>query len=129
MNPEEHETISIKDETGWGNLLRNVAVNQGVGWVFLGAILWAIYVQAPAIIEKLEVSRQTQANHFAESVKEVLKMDVEAANIRTKSVNDALEAFRMDEREDRRLFVEILKRSDLTPQELQDAIEAATDSE
>lgn len=117
--------IDIKHD-GWWTIAQKVVATQGVGWLFLGAIMYGIYVIGPEIMREnrnvvIELSRE-----FAQDMHNISVQQREAAVARNETLDGTLEAFRADEREDRRLFVEILKRSDLTPQELQEAIDAAT---
>ena len=96
-----------------------------IGWVLLSAILYHLGFVAPQMIDRLDDSRHQQFMEFSEKLNRIAETNLTAAKTRDATITTILEGYRKDEQEDRRLFVEILRRSDLTPTELREAIDAA----
>jgi hypothetical protein len=110
----------------WG-VLQKILETQGVqivGWIFAGGILYGIYVQYPVLVDRIDKGYQEATDRFAHSQEKFAKDILESSRVRSDDLKVTLKAFRDDEREDRRLLVEVLRRSDMTSQELSEAIEA-----
>lgn len=106
----------------------DIVKTQGISWLLLCAILYWLSIQLPEQ-QRLNIDLLgSQQTKFARDLKEISQDLKETAKIRSETLSSTLDAYRQDEREDRRLLVEILKRSDLSPSEFQKAIEAAAEA-
>lgn len=105
---------------GW-----EVAKAQGAGWLIAAITLYGCYVMGQAIVKdgQLQLERITQA--FSQDLKHIAETNLSAAKTREQAIELILQTFREDEAEDRRLFVEILRRSDMSAQDIREAIETA----
>jgi hypothetical protein len=102
------------------------AIKEGGVIILLAGVLYGMYVLVPDVAKMNIDAYHSLADEFKTELLEITKIQLQTAQTRQAALDTALDAIRDDEKEDRRLFVEILKRSDLTPQELQEAIEEAS---
>lgn len=116
-----------KDTDHWITSARKIAITQGVGWVLLGGVLYGIYILIPQIAQMNIDAYSALSAKFTNDMKAVAEIQLQVAKERTKAIDMALMQLREDEREDKRLLVEILKRTNLSPEELRAAIDHATE--
>lgn len=117
---------------GWAKVASRFIETQAVGvigWIFSGAVLWQLSVIAPALVERGITEMKSQAQAFADNLEKVARNNLEAAKSREAATEMVLAEFRRDEAEDRRLFVELLRRAELTPESIEEAVRAATQPE
>lgn len=118
--------INPKDSLALAGL--KYLATQGVGFVFLALLGYAIYVQVPNLAEQHAVFIDRQGKFFAQQLSEISKANEHAAEMRTEAIARVLDEYRQDEKHDLQLLVSVLKRADLTPRELSEAIQEAADS-
>ena len=124
INTMAPDSINPRSE-GWIVTAQKIALTQGVGWIFAAAILYALYVEGPKVINHYSEAQSAQAERFSNDLKEIIKDTRAAAEARDGVIERVLAELRRDEVEDRRLLVELVKRSNITAEGLQDALEAA----
>jgi hypothetical protein len=110
-------------KNGWFQRLVETSV------VAVVLVLVLVFTMPKAMDENREALlrvQESQAKMFTATMEKISQTTLETARIQQDTLKSAIQQMRDDEREDRRLFVEILKRSDIGPEELQAAIEAAT---
>lgn len=109
--------------------LYRILETQGVsiiGWIFAGTMGYGIYMQFPVILDRIDKGHYDATVYFAHSQEKFAKDILDSAKLRSQDLQNTLKAFRDDEREDRRMMVEMLRRSNINAKELSEAIDAAT---
>lgn len=122
------DTLNEKEKNALFNALYKILETQGVqlvGWIFAGAVLYGIYVQMPILMLQIERGHKEVNTQFTISQEKFARDVLEATKIRSEDLRTTLEVFRADEQEDRRLLVEMLRRTSMTAEELSEAIERA----
>lgn len=118
----DSQFVSImNDDVPWRLKLLDWLFHQGVSTVLLFGLGVGVWVKLPTMMETIDRGYQKNASDH----RQIAEKYLEAAQIHAKTVSDILVSQRTEQHEHQRMMVELLRRSDLTAKDLQEAIEAS----
>jgi hypothetical protein len=106
----------------WSKLVESLGI-----FGLFAATLYYLSIIGPAVHKETQLmyekSLLQQRESFTATLLRTQEISLERTKLMDSTVTSTLENFRQDEREDRRLLVGVLKRSDITAEELTEAVE------